>query len=228
MEILSYRDYEHIITWLPDGKSFKLLKPKEFTEKIMPFHLKKAKYSTFQRKMACWGFKKISEDAQAGAKCFGLPTTFFHPYFQRNRTDLLMNIQFSKNSPSRSLATISSPSSPSFVRKSQTPIPVSPELTPVSSYPTSRSPSSRSLNNKSLPPKKRFTRALPNLSLEADDSMFATNKEKLKTCFSLSSKILSRRPSSFRENFLASLLLRQYEFRQLEHQHSLVWMERDR
>mmetsp|Transcript_23901 Transcript_23901/g.33541 ORF Transcript_23901/g.33541 Transcript_23901/m.33541 type:complete len:442 (+) Transcript_23901:220-1545(+) len=110
MEILSYKcynnvNYTDIITWLPDGKSFKIIHPKEFTTKVVPQHLKKAKYSTFQRKMTCWGFQRLinthnhSSDQVEGvvAKCFGYPTTFFHPYFQRNRTDLLDNIQFSKN-----------------------------------------------------------------------------------------------------------------------------------
>jgi len=148
MEILSYRYYENInyqdiITWLPDGKSFKVLKPKEFTSQIMPRHLKRAKYSTFQRKMACWGFQKVvvtlkgdneeqdefsSDDdyrATAATKCHGLPTTFFHPHFQRNRTDLLEHVHFSKNPFSSSgIDKNKTPSSSSCIkRKVATPPP---------------------------------------------------------------------------------------------------------
>mmetsp|Transcript_22852 Transcript_22852/g.35261 ORF Transcript_22852/g.35261 Transcript_22852/m.35261 type:complete len:335 (+) Transcript_22852:2-1006(+) len=58
--------------------------------------------------MACWGFQKIvvnpkgdneegDESSSNIYRGYGLPTTFIHPYFQRNRTDLLDQIHFSKN-----------------------------------------------------------------------------------------------------------------------------------
>mmetsp|Transcript_5358 Transcript_5358/g.6519 ORF Transcript_5358/g.6519 Transcript_5358/m.6519 type:complete len:108 (-) Transcript_5358:390-713(-) len=100
MEILAHKEYEDIVTWLQDGKSFKILKPKEFTAVILPKHLKEAKYSTFKRKMSCWGFQREQEKVQGGnAKCYGLITTFSHPFFQRNRADLLDKVTFSKKSP---------------------------------------------------------------------------------------------------------------------------------
>lgn len=107
MNILLCKDYEGIVVWLPDGKSFRIINPKEFTATILPLHLKEAKYSSFKRKMHRWGFEHVRDvevTTSRGAKCFGLETTFSHKFFQKGRPHLLERMACAKSQPSKSKA----------------------------------------------------------------------------------------------------------------------------
>ena len=42
---------EGIISWLPSGKAFKIHKPKEFADAIMPQYFNQTKYRSFQRQL---------------------------------------------------------------------------------------------------------------------------------------------------------------------------------
>ena len=79
--MLSQPEYNDIITWLPDGKSFTIVRPKAFVADILPDHFKQAKYSSFTRKLHRWGFQRHLRGEEAGA--------FFHKLFQRGRLDLV-------------------------------------------------------------------------------------------------------------------------------------------
>ena len=81
MKVLSNPEYADIIAWLPDGKSFAILKPKAFVAEILPGHFKQAKYSSFTRKLHRWGFQRHLRGKEAGA--------FFHKLFARGRLDLV-------------------------------------------------------------------------------------------------------------------------------------------
>jgi len=81
MKVLSQKEYSDIITWLPDGKSFTIVRPKAFVAEILPSHFKQAKYSSFTRKLHRWGFQRHLRGEEAGA--------FFHKLFQRGRLDLV-------------------------------------------------------------------------------------------------------------------------------------------
>lgn len=81
MKVLSSKEFSHIISWLPSGKSFVILKPKLFTLQILPGHFKSAKYSSFTRKLHRWGFMRHYRGEEAGA--------FFHEDFQRGCLDLV-------------------------------------------------------------------------------------------------------------------------------------------
>lgn len=81
MKVLSTKEYMDIITWLPDGKSFTIVRPKAFVGDILPKEFKQAKYSSFTRKLHRWGFQRHLRGEEAGA--------FFHKLFQRGRLDLV-------------------------------------------------------------------------------------------------------------------------------------------
>ncbi|KAG7341948.1 HSF-type DNA-binding protein [Nitzschia inconspicua] len=80
MKVLSNKDFSHIITWMPSGKSFTVLKPKAFAAEILPDHFKSAKYASFTRKLHRWGFNKHYKGDETGA--------FYHKDFQKDRLDL--------------------------------------------------------------------------------------------------------------------------------------------
>lgn len=81
MKVLSQPEYKETITWLPDGKSFTIVRPKAFVADILPGFFKQAKYSSFTRKLHRWGFQRHLRGEEAGA--------FFHKLFQRGRLDMV-------------------------------------------------------------------------------------------------------------------------------------------
>jgi hypothetical protein len=81
LKVLSNKEYSHIISWMPSGKSFRIHKPKLFADEILPVHFKSAKISSFTRKLHRWKFARHHRGDEAGA--------FYHENFQKNRIDLV-------------------------------------------------------------------------------------------------------------------------------------------
>ena len=81
MKVLSKKEFNDIITWMPSGKSFNIIDSKRFTAEILPEYFKSAKYSSFTRKLHRWGFVRHYRGDEAGA--------FFHKDFQKDRPDLV-------------------------------------------------------------------------------------------------------------------------------------------
>jgi HSF-type DNA-binding len=95
MKVLCQPEYEDIIAWLPDGKSFTIVRPKAFVADILPDHFKQAKYSSFTRKLHRWGFQRHLRGEEAGA--------FFHKLFQRGRLDLVEKMTCYKSDMDRAV-----------------------------------------------------------------------------------------------------------------------------
>jgi len=75
-----------IISWLPSGKAFKIHKPKEFAEIIMPQYFNQTKYRSFQRQLYIYGFDRIKDKS---SEDFG---AYFHELFVRGETDLCLDM----------------------------------------------------------------------------------------------------------------------------------------
>jgi hypothetical protein len=54
MEMLSEKKNLGIVCWLPHGKGFFILDKKRFSNEVMPKHFKKAKFTSFTRKLNRW------------------------------------------------------------------------------------------------------------------------------------------------------------------------------
>uniref|UniRef100_A0A7S2A744 HSF-type DNA-binding domain-containing protein n=1 Tax=Ditylum brightwellii TaxID=49249 RepID=A0A7S2A744_9STRA len=91
MSVLSNRSVSDVISWLPHGRSFVILRPDVFASRIMPVYFgpetgKPAppsstfKYPSFTRKLNRWGFRQISRGPDAGA--------FHHDLFRREQPEL--------------------------------------------------------------------------------------------------------------------------------------------
>ena len=59
-EILSRDDITDIIAWAPHGRSWRVLRPKEF-EEIIPQYFRHGKYHSFTRQVNGWGFRRIMQ-----------------------------------------------------------------------------------------------------------------------------------------------------------------------
>jgi len=81
---------EEIISWLPSGKVFKIHKPKEFADVIMPQYFNQTKYRSFQRQLYIYGFDRIKDKASDD---YG---AYFHELFIRGASDLCLDMQRKK------------------------------------------------------------------------------------------------------------------------------------
>lgn len=94
MNVLSDKDTAHIIAWNASGKSFSILKPKEFESNVMPENFSKKNYAAFARELRGWGFVRQIKGSEAGG--------FMHVYFQEGRWDLVEKMQKPKETKKRS------------------------------------------------------------------------------------------------------------------------------
>merc|ERR1719240_412042 len=81
---------ENIISWLPSGKAFKIHKPKEFADVIMPQYFNQTKYRSFQRHLYIYGFDRIKDKS---SEDYG---AYFHELFIRGASDLCLDMQRKK------------------------------------------------------------------------------------------------------------------------------------
>ncbi|KAK0900635.1 Heat shock transcription factor [Friedmanniomyces endolithicus] len=95
-----------LIRWSDDGRSFIVLDEDEFARTLIPELFKHNNYASFVRQLNMYGFHKTvnitdgslrqSEKARKGVKP---PSMYSHPYFRRNRPDLLWLIQKPTSKP---------------------------------------------------------------------------------------------------------------------------------
>lgn len=107
-----------VISWLPHGKSFVILRPDAFATQVLPRYFAPEgsskgfnvhKYPSFTRKLNRWGFKQISRGSDAGA--------FFHEMFRRDEPEACrgMVCQKSRKALREDCKSISSSSTISFM-----------------------------------------------------------------------------------------------------------------
>jgi len=61
-KILSQPNFENAITWLPNGRAFKIKNPEIFMQKVLPAHFRSSNYSSFKRQLNQWGFRRITHN----------------------------------------------------------------------------------------------------------------------------------------------------------------------
>jgi len=113
-EILSNGDFEHIVSWMPHGRSWKVHCRKEFVKKVAPQYFKHGKFESFTRQVNRWGFRRITHGIDRNA--------YYHEYFLRGLPNLCKIIK--RPIPTR---TFSASSDPDFYSDSLTNPPIPPE-----------------------------------------------------------------------------------------------------
>jgi len=80
-KILSDPENSHIITWMPHGRSWRMLQPTLFSEKVAPKYFShQSKYSSFMRQVNGWGFKRITRGPDRNS--------YYHELFIRDEPQL--------------------------------------------------------------------------------------------------------------------------------------------
>jgi len=82
-KILSMKECNSAIRWMPNGAAFCVLNSKELVDNVLPQYFKKAKYTSFNRKLNRWGFRHLSLPAFESEFEQDVPI-YTHPKFQRD------------------------------------------------------------------------------------------------------------------------------------------------
>jgi len=94
MYALEVGEYNDIVCWSKDGKSFVVKNPQLFTLRVLQVLLQMAKFDSFTRKLGRWGFAKKRDTEKKRVLCGNTivpcaSTTFVcHPSFQRGDYEL--------------------------------------------------------------------------------------------------------------------------------------------
>lgn len=75
LQLADHEGFEKIVSWLPDGKSFKVHNTREFVKKVMPNFFLQSKYKSFQRQLNLWGFERLTNGPGKGG--YRHPCFFF-------------------------------------------------------------------------------------------------------------------------------------------------------
>ncbi|KAL4510671.1 hypothetical protein ABPG72_004825 [Tetrahymena utriculariae] len=84
-KILENPEYIDIISWNEDGKAFKVKKPNEFAEKVLPKYFKTNNFASFVRQLNMYDFHKLRHDSEENE--------WRHRLFRRGYPNLLCEIK---------------------------------------------------------------------------------------------------------------------------------------
>jgi len=79
--ILSMSEFSQIITWMPHGRSWKIIDTKGFQKEVMPRFFEYTNYESFVRLVNAWGFKRVPSGPDRNS--------YFHEMFLRGVPHLL-------------------------------------------------------------------------------------------------------------------------------------------
>ena len=73
--ILTNPDLADVVGWAPHGRSWRILKPRDFEIRVLPKYFEHSKLSSFVRQANGWGFRRLSQGYDKNA--------YYHEYFLR-------------------------------------------------------------------------------------------------------------------------------------------------
>ena len=89
-----------MVSWSPDGTTFVVHDHARFAAEVLPTHFGHTKFRSFDRQLNYWGFEVVSPK-KINNKTFG-GKSWKHPFFQKDRRDLLK--QVTRKKPTRSVS----------------------------------------------------------------------------------------------------------------------------
>eukprot|EP00429_Kryptoperidinium_foliaceum_P030505 CAMPEP_0176128318 /NCGR_PEP_ID=MMETSP0120_2-20121206/64834_1 /TAXON_ID=160619 /ORGANISM="Kryptoperidinium foliaceum, Strain CCMP 1326" /LENGTH=230 /DNA_ID=CAMNT_0017463401 /DNA_START=36 /DNA_END=728 /DNA_ORIENTATION=+ len=87
LEDAAVQGKESIISWHPDGTSFKIHDKKELEKQVLPRYLSSPKYRSFQRQLSFYNFTFCRDPASEHFR------SYYHPLFIRGRRDLCKGME---------------------------------------------------------------------------------------------------------------------------------------
>lgn len=101
-----------IVSWVDEGKAFKVHDLERFVEEIVPKYFKQSKYKSFQRQLYFYGFTRTTVSAKQGQTV----GSYRHPNFVRGKKTLCLSMQPKKSKKRRASNKSSSSSTSSAPR----------------------------------------------------------------------------------------------------------------
>eukprot|EP00814_Leptocylindrus_danicus_P017465 CAMPEP_0116022310 /NCGR_PEP_ID=MMETSP0321-20121206/10911_1 /TAXON_ID=163516 /ORGANISM="Leptocylindrus danicus var. danicus, Strain B650" /LENGTH=361 /DNA_ID=CAMNT_0003493357 /DNA_START=231 /DNA_END=1316 /DNA_ORIENTATION=- len=92
-EMLANPEYSECITWMPDGKSWRVLDSAKLESQVLSKFFKHSKYTSFNRQVNLWGFTRITKGVDSGC--------YFHRLFVRHDVGLCTKMLRKKETPRR-------------------------------------------------------------------------------------------------------------------------------
>lgn len=83
--ILSRADFSDIVCWMPHGRAWKILKPREFELRVIPLYFEHAKFSSFIRQANGWDFRRLTKGLDRNC--------YYNPYFLRGLPHLCKHLK---------------------------------------------------------------------------------------------------------------------------------------
>jgi hypothetical protein len=84
LDVLEATDATDAVSWLPHGRAFLVYKQDLFVNEIMHAYFRQTKYSSFQRQLHMYGFRRITQGRDKGA--------YYHEHFLRGMPHLCEKI----------------------------------------------------------------------------------------------------------------------------------------
>jgi hypothetical protein len=78
----------HIVSWQPDGRSFRVHAPSKFVDMVLSFYFSQTKYRSFQRQLNHYGFERITKGPEEGS--------YSHPCFLKDQPKLCYGMRREK------------------------------------------------------------------------------------------------------------------------------------
>jgi hypothetical protein len=73
----------HIVSWVDDGRGFKVYNSDAFTKEVMPMYFDQTKYESFRRQLNLYGFTRVSRGSRRGI--------YSHPMFLAGNRPLVIS-----------------------------------------------------------------------------------------------------------------------------------------
>ena len=90
LDLAVANNMEHIVSWELEGQAFRVNKPDEFVEWVLPQHFNQTKYKSFQRQLNLYGFERITRGPYKGC--------YLHKKFVRGQSEMSCAITRKKES----------------------------------------------------------------------------------------------------------------------------------
>mmetsp|Transcript_21308 Transcript_21308/g.43341 ORF Transcript_21308/g.43341 Transcript_21308/m.43341 type:complete len:249 (+) Transcript_21308:198-944(+) len=81
-DILCNPEFHHAISWMPHGRSWKVLNKDFFMEEICPQYFAQTRYESFIRQVNGWGFKRMRREGPDRS-------SYYHEHFLRGYPNLI-------------------------------------------------------------------------------------------------------------------------------------------
>jgi hypothetical protein len=78
----------HIVSWQPDGRSFRVHAPSKFVDMVLSFYFSQTKYRSFQRQLNHYGFERMTKGPLEGS--------YSHPCFLQDQPKLCYEMRREK------------------------------------------------------------------------------------------------------------------------------------